>query len=197
LVGHKIDEVQFFQPNSDDSLGYVKHSYQPSIIYPITNLLIGIAPLLGGTFAFILVTKWLQPEVYDYFIVNVELSNVLNGDLSGFLTKTTSLLDIVLVSSTSASLTALWLFVSYSLIVYSVPSRADLSQSKIGFIFIVVLFLLLSVLLPSALDWIAIQITAFSYIWASVAALHVLICLMTLMIICMFRIAIGSKAFKT
>lgn len=172
LTGHKIEEVQFFKPGSDNSLGYVSHSYRPSMISPFTNLLIGIAPLFGGTLAFVMLTKGLMPELVTYLKSNVELSNVLNGDLSSFIPNVESLCDVVLFSSTNSFQTALWLFLSYSVIVYSVPSKADLSQSKMGVLFLCVVICLLSIFTPSSLDWIAIRIASLNSVWLCVAILH-------------------------
>jgi hypothetical protein len=182
LFNHKIIDFQLFKPSSNGTLGYVSHSYKPSLLSPIANLLIGIAPLFGGTFAFIGVTKWLRPDVFDYFISNVVLSNVLNGDLSGLVSKMTSMLDVILLSSTNGYLTALWLFVSYSLVVYSVPSAEDLSQSRIGLLLMMGLILLLSALMPSALVWVSIRISALNSVWVSIAMLHAITFCLTLVI---------------
>ncbi|MEH6454711.1 MAG: hypothetical protein V7749_00185 [Cocleimonas sp.] len=182
LVNHKIIDFQLFKPSSDGSLGYVLHSYRPSILSPISNLLIGIAPLFGGTFAFVMVTKWLQPELFDYFTTHIVLSNLLNGDLSGVFSKITHMLDVILFSSTNSYVMALWLFLSYSIIVYSVPSKADLSQSRIGLLLMMGLILLLSAFMPSALVWVSIRISALNSVWLSIAMLHVIIFCLTLAI---------------
>ena len=192
LFNHKIVDFQLFKPSRDGSLGYVLHSYNPSLFSPIANMLIGIAPLFGGTLAFIGVTKWLRPDVFDYFATYIELSNVLNGDLSGFLSKLTSMLDIILFSSTNVYLTVLWVFVSYSLVVYSVPSKADFSQSKIGLLLIIVIILLLSMLMPSFLESIGGLISSLSAIWIAIALLHLVILLVTFMAVFVTRLIFQS-----
>ena len=48
IFHHEIKEVKFFEI-SDDSLGYVRHTYDPESLYQrIGNLFIGIAPVLVG-----------------------------------------------------------------------------------------------------------------------------------------------------
>ncbi|MCU8005697.1 hypothetical protein [Shewanella sp. SM96] len=134
LFRHKIVDFQPFKPNQmDHTLGYVIHSYRPSWFSPIANSVIGIAPLFAGIGGVYLVTAHLRPDVASYFLEGI----TLNGDISLVLINLTAICEVILISPYNGYLTALWLFLSYSILIHCVPSKADFSQSMIGLVMLV------------------------------------------------------------
>jgi len=64
VFGHEIEAVALFEPDEQEGrLGYVRHSYHRHSWWQETgNWFIGIAPLLGGSVALLLVTWGLYPQ---------------------------------------------------------------------------------------------------------------------------------------
>lgn len=63
IFRHKILEIKFFSPEANGTLGYVKHSFDPTSLYQrIGNFFIGTAPVWGGSAALWLITRLLLPE---------------------------------------------------------------------------------------------------------------------------------------
>lgn len=148
LLRHKIVEFQPFKPNQiDNSLGYVTHSYKPSLLSPIANSIIGLAPLLSGIAAFVFITNLMRPDVLQYLLEE----NLLSRDLSNVIANVHNLYQIIFTSSHSAYLTLLWLFLSYSVLVHCVPSKADFSQSFVGLMMLFVGVGFLSGIFPNIL----------------------------------------------
>jgi len=76
LFGHELEAVALFEPDSQDGrLGYVRHSYQRGNWWQETgNFFIGIAPLLGGATALLLVTWAMYPQLFHaFFAMTAEL----------------------------------------------------------------------------------------------------------------------------
>ena len=66
VFGHKIHEIKLFQIGDEDGvLGYVSHSYNKKNIWAVIgNYLIGVAPIIGGSGAILLLISWFLPEAY-------------------------------------------------------------------------------------------------------------------------------------
>ena len=65
---HKINEMKLFSPETDGTLGYVNHSYNPKNRFQrMGNFFIGTGPVWGGIFALCLLTMFLVPaEITDF-----------------------------------------------------------------------------------------------------------------------------------
>jgi len=178
--GYRVQELQLYKPSAQETAGHVLYTYKKSLFSPILNLMIGIAPLFGGTIAFVLVTKWLMPDVFNYFASTVNFKNALNGDLSASYHHLANLLGFIIFSSSGFIKTLCWLFLSYSLIVFSVPSKADLTGSKLGVLLLIIFVLLLSTVWPSAYVDLMSYFTQFNTIYIAMALLHFVLYLVTL-----------------
>lgn len=108
VCGHKINRIVLFQPSDDGTLGYVSHSYVPGTKSLFTLFLIGLAPLVGCLGAFLLMSWFVLPGT-DFF------SNAVTADLFRGLTDHYSWLRLTI-----------WLYLTFSIIGASVPSRMDL-----------------------------------------------------------------------
>lgn len=62
IFGHKITKIRLLRIDKDLVLGYVNHSYNPTNIYhKVGNFFIGVAPILTGTGAILLLMLGLLP----------------------------------------------------------------------------------------------------------------------------------------
>lgn len=145
MCGHKINKVAFFKPNQSGGLGFVEHSYRPSLISPITNLLIGLAPLAGGLLALALLTKTLQPSLYDF----IQQHQAINSaSLAG--QYTTDIWHKV-INSEWTFIKVIWLFLSMSAIAFMTPSGTDFKGSIKGFLVIYLAAFAVGLISPKAL----------------------------------------------
>jgi len=70
IFGHKINEIKLFSPDSDGTLGYVNHSYNPKNYYHrIGNFFIGIGPIIFGSIVM---------YIFVYAILGSRIDNLLN-----------------------------------------------------------------------------------------------------------------------
>ena len=78
IFRHRITDMRLFILNpTDNTLGYVKHSYNKQSIYQnIGNFFIGIAPIFSGVGAILLSLHYLLPSSYKV------LSTALNSEMS-------------------------------------------------------------------------------------------------------------------
>lgn len=106
LALHKVDNVVFYQnpQKNTRSLGFVTHRYRIKWLSPITQLLIGIAPLFGGMLAIVLFTNLLAP--YDAILS-------LFSDESS-----TPLMELAVVF--------VWLLVCHGIASHLIPSKGDM-----------------------------------------------------------------------
>jgi hypothetical protein len=170
LFGRRILDIQLYKPSSDGTLGYVVSSYKPSILSPLVNLLIGLAPIAGGVLSFLVVTQFLRPDVLVFFEDNLSGQNLLSSDLRGFALNLTLLCQFILFSSPSPILTAIWLFLSYSILIHTVPSMQDISNCYVGLIMLLLIIIVVLLISPSFLE----LTTAFLYFtvhWFALASM--------------------------
>jgi hypothetical protein len=60
---HKIKRFSLFSPDASGRLGYVEHAYDPQSLYQrVGCFFVGIAPLLGGFLALLLLTRLFLPR---------------------------------------------------------------------------------------------------------------------------------------
>jgi len=134
-ANYKVTAVKLFQPMKDGTLGYVEYAYGKAWYTPFTNLVIGIAPLIGGLACFYLLSSALVPELNQSFIY--ELKQVASTaeaiELTGYLA--------ILVWNADWSIKmTVWMLLSVSVLAFMLPSKADFQGAAAG---IVVVFLLM------------------------------------------------------
>lgn len=135
---HKINEVKLFSPQTDGTLGYVSHSYNPRNLYhKIGNFFIGTGPIWGGLIAMFFCSYWLNPYIFLYF----------NDGYFAFLKSIFSTSFIMRWESW------LWLYIIISIISHITLSPPDLAGAKDGFIAICITVLASCLLLGKLGDW--------------------------------------------
>lgn len=155
IFGHRIREVKLFSLNPyDQRLGYVNHEYNPGSIYQQTgNFFIGIGPVLFGSVVLFLISYLLfhfsinnsreliiTTETFKSFAsVKVLFSGVFNN-LDGFTS--------ILFNNMSENW---WKIIIFIYLCFSIGgsitlSKADISSSVKGFIYIAIFFLIINLL---------------------------------------------------
>lgn len=81
IFRHKIVEIKFFIPNSQDgTLGYVSHSYNKKSIYQrIGNFFIGIAPIIVGAGVLALLLFLFLPDMFSEVLRQLKDVDFLGG----------------------------------------------------------------------------------------------------------------------
>lgn len=145
---HKITKLVLIQTRDEDGvLGYVNHSYNSKSLYQqIGNFFIGIAPILGGTTAIIVLMHTIIPKMYNKFIA-VSMNNLhaikLNSiDLTGVFTYFVDLIKIIFsIKNFANPYFILFLFLAMCISSHISLSSADIKGASKG-LFIIFLIIL-------------------------------------------------------
>ena len=140
LCLHKVEKVVFFQMNSSQTLGYVSHSYKKSIVSPLTNAVIGMAPIFGGWFVVALITFLLVPDIYQ--LINIKLSltdTTIVDDIARFIRA----FESVFYQHYAEPKFWLWVFLVANVAVFSAPSGADFKGAWSGMALIICMYVVL------------------------------------------------------
>jgi len=144
LCNHKIKGFALYKPSLDGTLGYINHEYRRSWISPLCLLLIGMAPLIGGWLVFGALTAALRPDLAQFFslysgnIANIDEAMTFLSMFAGSIFSTGSILK-----------TIIWMIVGFSILLFSVPSRADFNGCKSAVITLIALLAIWFWLLPT------------------------------------------------
>lgn len=126
---HKVNKVVLFQMNREGTLGYVEHSYSPSVLRIFTNMFIGIAPLIGGA----LVCTWLFTHFYDDSL-SVAFQSAQDSAKNGLdINYFEIVISMIRQNSDDAKF---WLvsFIAVNVWVFSLPSPADFQGAGKGIV---------------------------------------------------------------
>jgi hypothetical protein len=136
IFRHKITEIKFFSLSEDETLGYVKHEYNPKNSYQkIGNFFIGIAPMLFGA-------------IVIYAALGILLPQYLPEELSGSIAKTGWEIFKNFFSANNLNDWRFWIFIYISLAVscHMKLSTADLKGTSSGLITILCLMFLINLI---------------------------------------------------
>jgi hypothetical protein len=169
---HKILGFALYLPCKDGTLGYVNHQYRRTWITPICLLLIGLAPLIGGWLSFGLLTSLLRPDLAHFFSnysINIQNSEQAMTFLSMFTNAT--------FTSGGALNTLVWMVLGFSILLFSVPSKADFQGCKWAVITILSAFGLWFAIAPS----LAVQTIYSTVVFLSLLAVPLYIIILLLL----------------
>ena len=176
VFGHKITEIKLYQPDSDGTLGYVNHSYNPRNLYhQIGNFFIGIAPILGGSGVIFLLMYLLVPGIFSEVVDELQFIQLISFNLFEASTYSASLQifwDIVedIFGFTNTGSILWWVFIVLSFMIASHMelSTADIKGGFKGFLFIAALLLIADIIMYfvsiPALEATTSAMTSFSFI---------------------------------
>ena len=148
LMGHKVKRIIFFQMTNAKTLGYVEHAYTKSIFSPFSNMLIGMAPLVGGGISCYWITYWFMPSLLSFNYVPQGAELITLTDIANTAKVT---VDIMQLHWGSMGFW-LWLFLIVNAATFNVPSGADFNGAKGGVMISLGLYLFLSYYSGSALQ---------------------------------------------
>lgn len=149
LFRHKIVKVVFFEPDTDGTLGYVTHSYNPmNLWHVIGNFFIGIAPLFGGAIAITVLTELLLPNGLEIISTNVQYLDKFSDStsISNFAYALFEHVSIIIKLLLSAMViepfkTGLWFYLAAAIALHMSPSPSDLKGAAKGFLLLVFLII--------------------------------------------------------
>ena len=143
LFRHKIEEVALFEPNAETGgLGHVEHSYKKSSIYQtLGNFFIGAAPMIFGVGILTLLMYFILPNGTDI------IAMLLNARAS-LTTLSQTIPDVFLMIFAKEHLTSwyfwLFLYISFAISAHIAPSKYDRKGMWSGFVWIVIIMLLVN-----------------------------------------------------
>lgn len=189
LFGHRIEEINLYQPRSDDgTLGYVNHSFNPKNLYhQIGNFFIGIAPILCGSGVLFLLMLLMAPNAYDRVCLSFEAIPNMSTSLAswdtyrGFFGLMWSVVTSVF-HYTNMDSAWWWIFIVLAIMISSHMelSTADIRGGLIGLGFlaglILVVDLIVGLISQAALDAVTNAVTSFSLYIVGFLSISVIFC---------------------
>lgn len=176
VFGHKITEIKLYKPDSDGTLGYVKHSYNPKNLYhQVGNFFIGIAPIFGGSGVILLLMYLLVPGIFSEVTDELKFIPLISFNLfeaSTYLASLQVFWDIVkdIFGFTNTGSILWWIFIVLSFMIASHMelSTADIKSGFKGFLFIAALLLIADIIMyfvsKPALEATTSAMASFSFI---------------------------------
>ena len=136
VCGHKIEKVRLFQLDFDvtGTLGYVEHSYKPSLLSHFTNLIIGLAPIAGGASTVCMIAMF---EIFELFSPDAYVSDF---QWVGALNAIHYAIDTVKANYSNASFWFMAL-IGLNIVIFSVPSNQDFKGAEKGLALTVLLLI--------------------------------------------------------
>lgn len=150
-------EVKLFRPvkgRIDGRLGYVEYAYNKNNwFHKMSLVLVGIAPIIGGTITILISLKLLIPGVYNYLHSGIN-SIVTNTDMlsKGFIQNQVNLIfDFImkLFNINNFKTISFWifLFIVISISSHMSLSKADIDNAKKGVLSVYIALFLINIIL--------------------------------------------------
>ena len=153
IFGHRINEIRLFSPNNTDgSLGFVNHSYNPqSYFQNIGNFFIGLGPIIFGSFMLYVIMYFMLPNFSEVSAL-LSTSEVKNTDFFDLIHNFGLLFQfgfkivgtIFSFSNMGSLLFWLFLYLSFSISTHMQLSPPDLEGMLEGLGFIIFIFLFIN-----------------------------------------------------
>jgi hypothetical protein len=146
IFRHRIVEMKLFSPESDGTLGYVNHSYNPDSRYQrIGNFFIGTGPIWLGVLVIYLLSIWLLPSA------ELTITEVKNVGFWNMCSEIISIAGSLLISLLNLSLwlrwqTWLWLYLILTIGSHITLSPPDVAGAADGFVVITTSIIIINLL---------------------------------------------------
>lgn len=143
IFRHKIHSFHIFQPNQKTGeLGHINHSCNRYSLYQnIGNFFIGAAPMIFGSLMLALLLYLFVPNGQDIFSPLIGLNNLPDYILIGFKNTFIQLFNLANLKSWNFWL---FLYLSFCIASHLAPSKADRKNMWSGFLYIIVMLLLIN-----------------------------------------------------
>ncbi len=143
----KVEKIAFFKPEKQEDgsyrLGYVSHVSPKN---PLSSMIIGLMPLVGGALVLWFSSKWLIPEAH-LVVLNVnDITSWYQGIIYGFLKSGEALWNVVLSIDFSHWQTYLFFYLSFSIGAHLSPSGQDFKNARTGLITLGIIIVALYIL---------------------------------------------------
>jgi hypothetical protein len=143
LFRHRVDEVALFEPDPESGrLGYVRHSYRKESWFEnFGNLFIGIAPLIGGSLALVILLWIFYPQAANTGLQAAKMAS--EPSMSGLIIETLRLARDIgadIFSPRNWITFRFWLFLYLVLCIGShmAPSRSDYHGAAQGLVIAII-----------------------------------------------------------
>lgn len=150
IFRHKITEIKLFKPSSEDNtLGYVKHKYNPRSIYQqIGNFFIGIAPILGGILSISVLMYFLVPSIYKGFMSNIiDSININQINLINVISSFKELIKLIFTLNNLKDIKfIIFMFLAICISSHISLSKADIKGASKGLFSIFLMLIILNLL---------------------------------------------------
>jgi len=144
LFFHRVEEVRIFEPNAETGgLGHVEHSYKKRSIYQtLGNFFIGAAPMIFGVGVLTLLVYFILPNGKDIITQLLEARGSVWD-----LVKSIPHVFLMIFSKENISTWYFWLFlyISFAISAHIAPSKYDRKGMWSGFLWIVIIMLLVNI----------------------------------------------------
>ena len=152
VFGHKITQIKLFSPDTDGTLGYVQHSFNPKNYYHrIGNFFIGIGPVIFGSIViYIFVYAILGSKIDSLLNTSFNISSLNNIDtakevlIDFFAHIWLSIKPISQIIMSYGWYSIILIYILYSIVSSISLSPPDIEGSRDGFIFFVGILLALN-----------------------------------------------------
>lgn len=136
LFRHKIHEIKLFSPDVDGTLGYVKFSYDSRSLYQKVGLFfVGLAPFFMALLYFYAAT---------FLLLEIDLlaNSFSQFDIQLLMEEVRKFADSIFQASGWNLF--VWGILMVSMVLHMMPSQLDLKGAKVGFVFLLLIYILIS-----------------------------------------------------
>jgi len=142
LCGHKLNRVKLFSPQPNGDLGYVEHSHSYGVFGYFTTMVIGLAPIMGGASAIVLLTWLFQPN-FESFVRNMD--SPVSMAPASIIEMMIDMVGLIEWGITGA----IWLFACLSILMFMPPSLADYRTAGVGLTILWAVIISISLISPA------------------------------------------------
>ena len=152
LFGHKITKIKLFSPDSNGTLGYIEHTFNPKNYYHrIGNFFIGIGPIVFGSivmyfFSYVILGSKIDSLLNIGFDINTlqDASSAKDALIEFFVSIGGGLKPIFSILISYGWYSVIIIYVLYSIASSISLSKPDIEGSRDGFIFFIGLLLVVN-----------------------------------------------------
>lgn len=195
IFGHKVVEMKLYSMDTSTGvLGYVNHSYNKKNLYQVIgNFFIGVGPIIFGSAVLMLLMWLLTPSTFSAIFASLgemgELSfDVFSGDTYAQIASMFINTFTAIFSFSNFGSWTWWVFIVLGILIatHMTLSKADIDGSKWGFVFLLLLYLIVDAIIyfisPTFFVKMTGYIVRFSFYIISFLMLGIIVLLLLLIL---------------